>query len=201
MSQSSNINCTGTGVSNILGYNVLVPKNFAGETTTPITNPADCATTSTWTYQASIDTDLNCLAVTCVGISQPFFGIAEDWAHGDVLTTAGTSISEFYLVGAIELPQVPNMEDGSSAAQTASASVATFGNGAYEVRVMKLNVSGTMVWDNGGDDIAATGATTTIRSNCVIPEVISLMTKTPAECVRNAGHSAFLTARLSDNVV
>jgi hypothetical protein len=83
------------------------------------------------------------LGVTCVGISQPFFGIAEDWAHGDTTTLAGTIYSEFYIVGSVELPNVTNMSD-ASATQTATAAAATFGNGAYELRIIKLSVSGAL---------------------------------------------------------
>jgi hypothetical protein len=142
-----------------------------------ISNSAGCATTSTWVHQASVS-GVNCAGFTCVGVSQPFFGIAEDWAHGNTTT----SKPEFYVIGAIEF---------SGAGATVEP---RYGTGAYEVRVVKLDVSGTMLWDNG--DEGSPGADKTLRSNCVFTSLIHAIA-TP--CIRTDGHSVFLSARMSDN--
>jgi hypothetical protein len=129
------------------------------------------------------------MGVPCGGVSQPFFGIAEDWAHG---TGAAPPVSEFYVVGAIEFSGATKASD----VFTATAAIAKYGTGAYEVRILRLDIHGvgSTAWDSGNGT-----TTSTIRSNCELPTGVITNTATPAECLRSNAHSTFLTARLSDN--
>jgi hypothetical protein len=100
MTQGSTVACTAT-TAIISGYNTLVPKNMArapgAAYIKTISTVADCATTTTWANLASPSAaGANCMAFTCVGVSQPYFGIAEDWANDDAANQA------YYIVGAIE---------------------------------------------------------------------------------------------------
>jgi hypothetical protein len=109
------------------------------------------------------------LTFSCVGVSQPFFGIAEDWACGNSTGgTVATIETEFYLVGAIELNAV-------SPYTTATDTTAWYGTGAYEVRIVKLDKSGAGLWDLGNGLVAAAGQSV-IRSNCVLSSVIADVT-------------------------
>jgi hypothetical protein len=179
MSQSSAVSCDST-TAQISGYNTLVVwNNPAVSSAKTITTAEECATRTTWSYQADWRASSStCNGYSCIGVSQPFFGIAEDWAHGNTTT----SKPEFYVIGAIEF---------SGAGATVEP---RYGTGAYEVRVVKLDVSGTMLWDNG--DEGSPGADKTLRSNCVFTSLIHAIA-TP--CIRTDGHSVFLSARMSDN--
>lgn len=64
MTAGSTINCT-VAAAAITGYNTLVPRNMAGDTSNvsvTATTPAACATNTTWVYQTSRSAvaDTNC---------------------------------------------------------------------------------------------------------------------------------------------
>lgn len=85
-----------------------------------ITTPEGCATTTTWVHQTSVSGDY-CATLDCAGVSQPLFGIAEDWAWGHQTTLK----PDFYVVGAIEWSGTPD------AADTSAVIDANFGTGNY----------------------------------------------------------------------
>jgi len=121
MSQSTTNNCAATGVSAISGYNTMVPANMSGSTVvTTITTAALCATNTTMFFQNNSINATGCYAATCIGVSQPLFNVAEDWAQ--------TADLAFYLVGAIEWG-------------------AGYGTGAYESRIIKIDTNGAVGWD------------------------------------------------------
>jgi len=100
MTANSTINCP-TAQAAITGYNTLVPRNMVGDTSNAsaaITTTTMCATNTTWVYQNSRSA-ATCMGYSCVGVSQPFFGLAEDWAFG---TGGAAPIAEYYALGALE---------------------------------------------------------------------------------------------------
>jgi hypothetical protein len=183
MTQGSAVACTPTTAA-ISGYNTLVPRNQNDDATNasgPITTAAMCATNTTWVFQAARSNATGCMAWSCHGVSQPFFGLAEDWAYGD-----GAGATEYYVLGALEYacdqltPSLANCP-------------APFGNGAYEVRMVKLDKDGTAAWDSGQPGGGAGNVLSKTRSNCEVPAGVAPVATGIAPCDRRSSHSAFLT--------
>jgi hypothetical protein len=146
MSQSSTNSCAATGESTLSGYNTLLPKNMNGDSTSAatITTAALCATNATWTFQASsLTTGTSCQGSDCLGYSQPFFGVVEDWANGAAAANGGAAVAEYYILGSIEL----------AATNTAPG----YGTGAYESRIMLVTLNGALLWDTGAANDTANG--------------------------------------------
>lgn len=187
MTANSAIACTSAATA-ITGYNTLVPRNMSGDASnvsTAITTTTMCATNTTWVYQAS-RAGTGCMGFSCFAVSQPFFGLAEDWAFG---TGGASPVAVYYALGALEYAC-------AAAVPTTVNCPAPYGNGAYEVRIVKLSVSGALVLDTGDG-----GAAATIRSNCVFHSNVNPSGDIAANtaCLRTAGHSAFLTGRMCDD--
>jgi len=146
MSQTSTANCSAAGESTLSGYNTLLPKNMNGDatSTTAITSAALCATTATWTFQASsLTTGTSCQGTDCLGFSQPFFGVVEDWANGAAAANGNAAVAEYYILGSIELATTQTLPG--------------YGNGAYENRIMLVTLNGALLWDTGAANDTANG--------------------------------------------
>ena len=143
----------------------MIPANM-NAFTTAIGSATECATLSTMFYQVNSFTDTVCNGATCVGVSQPLFGVAEEW-------TAAAN-NAFYLVGAMEYG-------------------AAYGQGAYEIRTIKISYDGAEAWDTG----AANG---THNSNCLVPLLVHDVGAGACTAAdRSNANSVWLTARFSDN--